>query len=86
MDKGSGGSRIYQTGKSIPNGGEENLLGGHFFPENCTRMGGNIGPSRRQWWVSGAGAGTGGRGLSPLRHPKSTNERSEGPLLKQKYF
>ena len=55
MDKGSGGSRIYQTGKSIPNGGEENLLGGHFFPENCTRMGGGI--------LDRAGGSGGCRGL-----------------------
>ena len=34
----------------------------------------------------GVGGPEGGRGLNPLRHTKSTNERSEGPLLKQKYF
>ena len=73
------GSQSQTAGKKI-------FWGGTFFLKIAQEWGGEY------WTEQEAVVGVGGwgwdwgRGLSPLRHPKSTNERSEGPLLKQKYF
>ena len=57
MDKDTGGSRIYQTGKSIPNGGEENLLGGTFFLKIAQEWG-----EGGYWTEQEAVVGVGGSG------------------------